>query len=89
MSLLRENSVTFSQATNETIAHVVSTDAVQFVAPKASAEAGLPAYTLGAGEYGEIALQGEYLVGAPSYLYLTVNGQHYKVALEPWIPVPP
>lgn len=89
MSLLREHSANFVQATNESVNHLVSTDEVQFIAPPTSAEAGLPAYTIGAGAYGEIALTGEYLTGAPSYLYITINGQHFKIALEQWVPPPP
>lgn len=86
MSLLREQVANFLGSSNESISVTSTTGSVQFVAPPESAEAGQIAYAVSAGKYGEIQLDGDYLIGAPSYLYLTINNQHFKVALEPWVP---
>jgi hypothetical protein len=87
MSLLREQSANFLASSNETVSSVATTESLQFVAPSDSAEAGQTAFAMSAGQYGEIQLEGDYLVGGPgAYLYLTINDQHFKVALEAWTP---
>lgn len=88
MSLLRESASNYIGASNEAVLREVNTQAVSFVAPPSSSEVGQVAYTVSAGAYGEIHLEGEYLTGAPSYLYLSINNAYYRVALEPWVPPP-
>ncbi len=86
MSLLREQAANFIGASNEAVVHVVTTDAVNFNAPFEAENAGQIGFTMSAGEYGEIALEGAGVSGAGPYLYLTINGTHYKIPLEAWVP---
>ena len=87
MSLLRETFGDVSSFTDavvgNSVATEVTTNQVHFIQPAGACE---PAYSVGAGVHGEIKLTGSYLVGAPGYLYVTINGSNYKIALEPWTP---
>ena len=87
MSLIREtygDVSSFTEAVASTgVIGEVSTNQLTFLAPQGACEQG---YSIGAGVHGEISLKGDYLIGAPSYLYVTINGGHYKIALEPWVP---
>ena len=88
MSLLRETTGDVTSFTEAAIGNgvigEVTTNQVHFIPPTGACE---PAYSVGAGVHGEIKLTGAYLVGGPSaYLYVTINGTPYKIALEPWVP---
>jgi hypothetical protein len=89
MSLLRESVADISGATRMEVTPVVRTTAAEFIAPPTVQEgSGVPgevSLTISSGEYGEIALTGEYLVGVAG-LYITVNGVPYAIPLVPWVP---
>ena len=91
MSLLRENAADISGASRMELTPVVRTTVAEFTAPPTVqiGEPGQVALTISSGQYGEIALTGEYLVGAPSNLYVTINGQPYAIPLLPWSPPVP
>jgi hypothetical protein len=90
MSLLRENAADISGATRLEVTPVIRTEVAEFKAPPTVqiGEPGQVALTISSGQYGEIALTGEYLVGVAG-LYITVNGQPYAIPLVPWTPPVP
>jgi hypothetical protein len=90
MSLLRENAADISGATRLEVTPVVRTEVAEFKAPPTAqiGEPGQVALTISSGQYGELALTGEYLVGL-SGLYVTINGTPYAIPLVPWTPPVP